>query len=358
MTVERKEGLAHTHSGQVFRLLDLPGAYSLRARSPDEAVARDVLLGKLGEVGHPDLVICVADATNLKLHLRFALELKNLGVPMILALNMFDIAKRRGFTIDCAALSREIGVPVVTTVAVRSGSLDDLYTAIDAFISSPLENSPFAMVTPSPLAGEGWGEGLLAEEALKSPTPSPNLSPYRGEGRVWHEPTTTELRNLNRSAMQLLDSAGVHYGVPPVTTYKIDRVLLNPVLGLFILTAVMFLMFQAVFTWSQWPMDEIKAGFHLGGRLADGDAAAGVCAKLPGQRRDRRCRQRRRISTADYGAVSVHPAARRFGLHGARRLHARPADGRRWPPRQVLHPSPLLLCLRHSGHHGDADDRT
>ena len=124
VTVERKEGIAHTASGQSFRLLDLPGAYSMRARSPDEAVARDVLLGRVKDVGTPDLVICVADATNLKLHLRFALELKRLGVPMILALNMFDIAKRRGFTIDCDALSKTLGIPVVPTVAVRSGSIN------------------------------------------------------------------------------------------------------------------------------------------------------------------------------------------------------------------------------------------
>ena len=229
VTVERKEGLAHTNSGQPFRLLDLPGAYSLRARSPDEAVARDVLLGKLKEVGHPDLVICVADATNLKLHLRFALEMKQLGVPMVLALNMFDIAKRRGFTIDCAALSKQLGVPVVTTVAVRNGSLNDLLEQVDHALAA---------------------------------------LPDEHEQREWTEPTTTELRNLNRTAIHYLEAAGVHYGMPPVTTYKIDRVLLHPALGLTILTAIMFLMFQAVFTWSQWPMDQIKDGIEaLGGWL-------------------------------------------------------------------------------------------
>ncbi len=228
VTVERKEGLAHTKSGTPFRLLDLPGAYSLRARSPDEAVTRDVLLGKLHEVELPDLVICVADATNLKLHLRFALELKQLGIPIILALNMFDIARRRGFKIDCAALSNQLGIPVVSTVAVRQGDLDALLASID--------------------------------HALANPT--------TGEQKAWHEPTTTELRNLSRSALHLLDRAGIAYGVPPVTTYKIDRILLHPVLGLLILTALMFLMFQAVFTWSQWPMDQIDHGFTaLGGWL-------------------------------------------------------------------------------------------
>ncbi len=235
VTVERKEGMAHSATGQPFRLLDLPGAYSLRARSPDEAVARDVLLGKLGDVGHPDLVICVADATNLKLHLRFALELKQLGVPMILALNMFDIAQRRGFTIDCAALSKQLGVPVIPTVAVRAGKIDELLKAVDT---------------------------ALAQHANNART-------------EWKEPSAGDLRNLNRTALHLLDTAGIRYGLPPVTTYKIDRVLLNPAFGLVILTAIMFLVFQAVFTWSKVPMDAIDHGFNalgtwLGANLPDG----------------------------------------------------------------------------------------
>ena len=222
VTVERKEGLAHTATGQPFRLLDLPGAYSLRARSPDEAVTRDVLLGKLPEVGQPDFVICVADATNLKLHLRFALELKQLGIPMVLALNMYDIARRRGFTIDCAALSAQLGVPVVTTVAVRGGSLDALYAELDSALALPRHASP---------------------------------------RQEWHEPSTSDIRALNRSALAMLDAAGIRYGLPPVTTYRIDRLLLHPFLGLLILAAIMFFMFQAVFSWSQWPMDQIEAAF-------------------------------------------------------------------------------------------------
>jgi ferrous iron transport protein B len=219
VTVERKEGMAATPSGKSFRVLDLPGAYSLRARSPDEAVTRDVLLGNLADVGRPDLVICVADATNLKLHLRFALEVKKLGVPMILALNMFDIAQRRKFTIECAALAKLLGIPVVPTVAVRAGRLEELFGAIEQFLSHPLTSSDVA----------------------------------------WIEPTTTDLRALNRTALHMLDEAGIAYGAPPVTTYKIDRVLLHPIFGLAILMGLMFFVFQAVFTWSQWPMDQIDA---------------------------------------------------------------------------------------------------
>lgn len=224
VTVERKEGFAAIPGGCVARVLDLPGAYSLRARSPDEMIARDVVLGRVTEVGLPDLIICVADATNLKLHLRFALELKQTGVPMILALNMFDIAERRGFTIDCVALSKQLGIPVVPTVAVRSGKLEELYSAINHTLR-------------------------------QSPAPATDYE--------WKEPTTSDLRDLNRTALHLLDKAGVAYGTPPVTTYKIDKLLLHPIAGLAILIGLMFLIFQAVFTWSAWPMDQIDAGAVL-----------------------------------------------------------------------------------------------
>ena len=221
VTVERKEGLAGIPGGHLVRVLDLPGAYSLRARSPDEQIARDVVLGRVADVGTPDLIICVADATNLKLHLRFALELKQTGVPMILALNMFDIAERRGFTIDCDALSKQLGIPVVPTVAVRAGKLEALYSCITRTLT-------------------------------ESPAPAKDYE--------WREPSTNELRDLNRTALHLLDAAGIAYGEPPVTTYKIDRLLLHPIAGLAILVGLMFLIFQAVFTWSAWPMDQIDAG--------------------------------------------------------------------------------------------------
>src|SRR5213596_997087 len=95
VTVERKAGMLHTVSGHRVSLLDLPGTYSLRGRSPDEEITRDVVLGRFADEALPDLVLCVADATNLRLTFRLVLELKRTGRPLLVVLNMFDIARRR-----------------------------------------------------------------------------------------------------------------------------------------------------------------------------------------------------------------------------------------------------------------------
>ncbi len=132
VTIERKEGHYTAPSGRSVRVLDLPGAYSLAATSPDEAITRDVVMGRYPGEAVPDLIVCVADATNLRLHLRFVLELARLGRPMLLALNMMDAAKRRGIRIDTAGLSRELGMPVVETIAVRHGGAAELIREVDA----------------------------------------------------------------------------------------------------------------------------------------------------------------------------------------------------------------------------------
>ncbi|HQN52292.1 MAG TPA: FeoB small GTPase domain-containing protein, partial [Phenylobacterium sp.] len=113
VTVERKEGVIVTPAGRQIFVLDLPGTYSLRARSPDEAVTRDAVLGQLAGETPPDVIVCVADATNLRLVLRLILELRQVGRPLVLALNMYDIAQRQGLRIDLEGLSREIGAPIV-----------------------------------------------------------------------------------------------------------------------------------------------------------------------------------------------------------------------------------------------------
>src|SRR5215510_5470744 len=121
VTVERREGERTAADGRTLRVLDLPGTYSLNPTTLDEAISRDVLLGRLADAPSPDLVVCVVDAVHLPIGLRLALEAKRLGLPMVLALNRMDVAKRRGVKIDVAWLSDAIGVPVVPTVAVKRG---------------------------------------------------------------------------------------------------------------------------------------------------------------------------------------------------------------------------------------------
>ena len=230
VTVERKEGLVVTPAGLAVRLIDLPGTYSLRARSLDEIVTRDIVLGRLESEATPSLLVCVANSTNLRLALRLALELKRVGRPMILALNMFDIARHRGFEIDLDRLSTELGIPVVASVAVRRGGTNDLLDRIDTVIRE------------------------------------------RGLPRApdWSEPNAAQLRATQREADRILDAAVKAPGRPDGFTRRLDRVVLHPVLGLVILLAILFLMFQAVFTWAQAPMDLIKSGFDaLAARAAE-----------------------------------------------------------------------------------------
>jgi ferrous iron transport protein B len=222
VTVERKEGVAHSPSGATLRILDLPGTYSLRARSPDEVVTRDVALGRLEGETPPDVMICVADATNLRLVLRLVLELKQIGRPMVLALNMYDIAERQGWSIDLDRLSRELAMPVVTTVATRRRGLDKLFAAVDSVAST-------AHTIP-----------------------------------VWREPSAGELRTAHAEAERIRKACIRPPSHPDTLTGRFDAVLLHPIAGVAILLAVLFFMFQAVFSWAQPPMDLIKAGFdHL-----------------------------------------------------------------------------------------------
>ena len=223
VTVERKEGHIRSQSGRTVSVLDLPGTYSLRARSPDEEVTRDAVLGKLTGETPPDVIVCVADATNLRLVLRLVLELKQVGRPMLLALNMYDIAQRQGLRIDLEALETELGLPIVTTVATRKRGIDDLVAAIEARID----------------------EGLPIGDS------------------VWHAPDAAGLRTAAHEAERIMKACVKPPLRPDTLTGRIDTVLLHPVGGLIILFALLFVMFQAVFSWATPAMDAIEAGFGL-----------------------------------------------------------------------------------------------
>ena len=131
VTVERREGERAARDGSSLRILDLPGTYGLKPTTLDEAITRDVLLGRVAGEKAPDLVICVVDAVHLPIGLRLALEVKRLGLPMVLALNRMDVARRRGVNVDIARLASELGVPVLPTIAVKRGGADTLIEAIE-----------------------------------------------------------------------------------------------------------------------------------------------------------------------------------------------------------------------------------
>ncbi|HEY0623271.1 ferrous iron transporter B [Sphingomonas sp.] len=226
VTVERHAGRIALDDGRPVELVDLPGTYSLDPSSPDEQVTRDVVLGRQDGERLPDALIVVADASNIENHLRFVLQLRELGRPMVLALNMIDMATRDGLTIDTAALSAELGVPVVTTVAVRKRGLDDLRAAL---------------------------AGVLGGARTEAPvTPDSDITHYQREARrIARVAITDQPRGR-------------------AFTRAVDSVVLHPVAGPVILTAIMFVMFQAVFAWSEAPIGWIEG---LQGWLAQAAAA-------------------------------------------------------------------------------------
>ena len=126
VTVEKKTGTLVLAKDRVVNVLDLPGTYSLAVRSPDEQIAHDVLLGRAADTPKPDVVICVVDANNLERNLYLVSQIQDLGLPMVIALNMMDEIKRRGIEINIEVLSRELGVPVVPMVASQNKGIEEI----------------------------------------------------------------------------------------------------------------------------------------------------------------------------------------------------------------------------------------
>src|SRR6202162_5368842 len=212
VTVERKEGSFVTPRGRQVSVVDLPGTYSLRGRSPDEEITRDMVLGRTPGEAVPDLVLCVADSTNLRLTIRLLLELKSTGRPLMLVLNMFDIASRRGVTVDVPRLSEALGVPVVTSIAVRKGGTAELLRRTD-------------------------------EIAAQAQTPPAQ--------NLWEPLTVAQLRATQREA---------------------DRIITATVS----LPLILFVMFQAVFAWAQPLMELLSQAFSALGQLVHATLPAGL----------------------------------------------------------------------------------
>ncbi|HMT40227.1 MAG TPA: ferrous iron transporter B [Sphingorhabdus sp.] len=217
VTVERKSGRASFADGRPVELIDLPGAYSLEPDSLDEAVTRDVVLGRFEGQRRPDALIVVVDAGNLDNHLRFALELIGQGLPTVVALNMVDLASRDGLELDAQKLALALGVPVVPTVAVRKRGLDALLDELAQELSTHID----APEVPQGRAEITKRAHEISRAAIVSET----------QGRQW--------------------------------TRRLDNVLLHPVGGIVVLLALLFVMFQAVYAWSEAPIGWIETGFAM-----------------------------------------------------------------------------------------------
>ena len=234
VTVERKEGLLRTPGGRRVQVLDLPGTYSLEAHSLDEAVTCDIVHGRRADEPRPELLVCVTDATHLRLNLHLVLEVRALGLPAVLVLNMSDVAQRQGIAIDREVLARELGMPVLAAVGVRQDGARELLQWLDTVAAAPQAMAP--QPVPPALAA------LPADPAQRV--------------LAMHQEVRRILALAVRAPAQTLQLDD-----------RIDAVVLHPLWGMLLLAVTLFLMFQAVFSWAQWPMDAIEGGVAW---LADG----------------------------------------------------------------------------------------
>jgi ferrous iron transport protein B len=232
VTVERRSGSFATPAGRAVELIDLPGIYGLSARSLDERIAVDVISGKEGQEQPPDALLVLVDAADLRTHLHLALQLRALGRPMLLVLNMIDLAERDGVEIDVAKLEARLGIPVVTTCATRKAGRAALLARLDTLVEA-------------------------------------------GAAKPQAEAEVADLRAVQREARAIAREAILKEPAMNRLTRAVDSVVLHPFAGVLILIALLFLMFQAVFTWAATPMTWIEDGIAvlgtwIGATLADG----------------------------------------------------------------------------------------
>ena len=237
VTVERKEGRLSLDSGKNIRILDLPGAYSLYPRSLDEKVTCNVLLGRAEGEKRPDLVVCILSAMNLRRNLRLVLAAKRLGLPCVVVLNMLDIAKRQGLEINTDALSKELGLPVLTSIGIQADGADGIKSFFNQLDWKDLS-------------------------ALRTGTSDATLE--NAASHIAHSESD------NIQVQRILKSLGLDKIIPDRFSDRLDSVLLHPIIGPIILAALLFFIFQAVFSWATVPMDLIKTTIeYFGGLLGE-----------------------------------------------------------------------------------------
>ncbi|MBI2949601.1 MAG: ferrous iron transport protein B [Verrucomicrobia bacterium] len=285
VTVEKKVGEFFSLHGQPMQIIDLPGAYSLSPRSPDEAITRDVLLGRLGDMTRPDRIVCVVDASNLERNLFLVTQILDLGVPTMLALNMIDLAQSKGISIDAAALSQELGIPVVACQAHKKIGVTELRQAMSKErLPHPVRRWRLqpemekAVNELSARLAEERGEepSRLFAEALiilvgeKSGNDSELSPPVRQlaqglrreleeQGLDCHEAIVASRYQYAQEVCERVVRTGPVGEEDP--SDKLDAVLTHPIWGWTIFLGLMSLMFFAIFTLATYPMDWVDGGF-------------------------------------------------------------------------------------------------
>ncbi len=294
VTVERKEGRIVLGDGTARTVVDLPGTYSLLANSPDERVTTEIILGQAAHTFRPAVIVCVVDASALERSLYLVSQLLDQGLPLVLALNMMDIAERHGIRIDTRSLSRELGVPVVPMVASRGSGIDALRKAIVA--AEPRVFRPDRWPLPEPFLRE-WEElAGMVQEQHSMPRP---VAFHEAMTLLSHaEPTAEDIRRFAPPILhhlandhQKLDFLGFNRqvamlearqswsraiaggvstctlpGRAPVSD-RIDRIVTHRIWGFVIFFVLMALLFQAIFSWAEIPMGLIGRGFDWTGHL-------------------------------------------------------------------------------------------
>ncbi len=283
ITVEKKVGRFHGPHGEPYDLLDLPGTYSLQTRSIDEAVARNVILGRQADTPVPDLILCVVDASNLERNLYLTAQLAELGLPMVVALNMVDIAERYGLATDPAALARRLGCPVVPVVASKKKGVVELKQAIQSQLGGATPaRAPLPEVLESAagalgavLVREGLvgpraavAEALLLISAVEDDVGTPLPAAVAAELAVAREQLASAGIDRISAAVQArytwaeelaTDAQHARNSAQATVSERLDDWLTHRVWGWVFFLGVMALMFFAIFRLAEIPMGWIEA---------------------------------------------------------------------------------------------------
>jgi len=361
VTVEKKIGTAYSQHGQPLTIIDLPGAYSLAARSPDEAVLRDVLLGRRADTPMPDRIVCIADATNLERNLYLVHQILDLGRPVILVLNMMDVAEAAGLVVRAARMEKELGIPVIPCEAVNGKGLVELKLAMSRH-DLPLSRHSWAIPAPiapavseiaaslvdndqrAPLIARAEALLLLTDQdsvrvAGSRPLSARTVEILRSWEKRWEGQGTDWAGSLVNSrydaitdlCTHVIERGGVKTGAS--VSDRIDSVVTHPFWGWAVLGGIMAALFLSIFTLAEYPMNWI-----------DGHMAA---PQRAGTQRRRRARKVRGLGARAAEQIEERCLAG-VGIADEDRLHSTARQRRRcfnrYGERRLSHPSLTCRC--------------